>query len=174
MKIYRALILIIVSALVTFTFAFVTAHIPALGDEAPEIRMPNTEGDTATLSSLRGKVVLIQFWASWCRTCRVQNGKLASTYKSYKNESFDIGEGFDVFSVSLDTDPELWKAAIKNDNLSWPNHVCDFMKWKSTVVDDYNFTYLPHNILIDQNGVILAKGVNGDQIEELLKSHLSQ
>ena len=174
MKIFRTLFIVLVSALLTFAFTYATTDIPAIGDPAPEISMPNPQGEIITLSNLKGKVVLVNFWASWCRNCRLENNNLTATYKQYKNQRFDIGQGFEVFSVSLDTDKNLWKEAIANDDLSWENHVSDFLKWKSPVVKDYNFQFLPHNLILDQNGKILAKGLYGNKLNDFLASHLSQ
>jgi peroxiredoxin len=147
---------------------------PGVGETAPEIELKNPEGEVVKLSSLRGKVVLIDFWASWCRTCRIENNSVRQAYDIYKNKNFDIGEGFTVYSVSLDKDVEIWKKAIKNDRLSWPSHGCDFLKWDSPVVEKYNFSYLPHNLLIDKNGKIIAKGLIGDKLAETLKAHLAE
>ena len=147
---------------------------PAVGDVAPEISMKNPDGETITLSSLRGKVVLVDIWASWCRTCRVENKTIRHSYNKYKNSKFSVGDGFEVFSVSLDSDPKAWARAIANDNLEWESHVSDFKKWDSPIVTSYNFRYLPHNVLIDQDGKILAKGLFGTQLEEKLASLLAE
>ncbi len=174
MKVYKAIALMCLSAVATFAFTYVaTDSIPAIGDDAPEIAMTGLKGDEMKLSDLKGKVVLIDFWASWCRTCRVENKNITAAYKKYKNENFDIGNGFEVYAISLDSDPALWETAIANDNLSWKYHVSDLKKWKSPVVDDYNFKYLPHNLLIDENGKILAKGLFGKKLDEFLASHLA-
>lgn len=147
---------------------------PAVGDLAPEIKLPNRTGDSIALSDLRGKVVFIDFWASWCRTCRVENIPLRNAYNTYKDETFDIGNGLEVFSISLDTDSLIWQKAIKNDQLVWENHVCDFKKWDSPLVSLYNFRYLPHNVLIDRNGIIIAKGLFGEDLANTLREHLAE
>ncbi|PCJ64976.1 MAG: alkyl hydroperoxide reductase [Bacteroidetes bacterium] len=147
---------------------------PAVGDLAPEIAMKNPTGEIIKLSSLRGKVVLIDFWASWCRPCRIENNTVRKVYNQYKNSTFDIGEGFTVFSVSLDEEADIWKKAIHNDRLSWENHVCDFKKWDSPIIEVYNFTYLPHNLLIDKDGRIVAKGLFGSKLEQELAKHLAE
>ncbi|MEY2923948.1 MAG: hypothetical protein RLZZ337_488 [Bacteroidota bacterium] len=146
---------------------------PAVGDKAPEIEMKGANGNILKLSDLRGKVVLIHFWASWCRTCRVENTAYTQAYTSFKNRKFKGGNGFDIYSISLDTDAEVWQKAIKNDRLVWPNHVTDLKKWDSPIVTTYNFKYLPHNLLIDENGTILAKGLFGKALEDFLVSYLA-
>lgn len=147
---------------------------PAVGDIAPDIKMANPKGEIISLSSLRGKVVLVDFWASWCRTCRIENNTVRQAYTNYKNRNFSAGKGFDVFSVSLDQDEIVWKKAIYNDRLEWIHQVCDFKKWDSPVVSSYNFRSLPHNVLIDANGKILAKGLYGKKLSEFLESILAE
>ena len=147
---------------------------PAVGDQAPEIMMANPEGEMLMLSNLRGKVVLVDFWASWCRTCRIENNSIRRAYQKYKSKNFDSGKGFDVFSVSLDEDQSIWRKAIINDKLEWKNQVCDFNKWDSPIVQTYNFRFLPHNVLIDSSGKILAKGLYGNKLEEFLAAHLAE
>ncbi|MGB0850831.1 MAG: TlpA family protein disulfide reductase, partial [Bacteroidia bacterium] len=162
---------LLASALIGFSF-LISAHKtiirPAVGDIAPEISLRNINGDTISLSSLRGKVVYIDFWASWCGRCRVENKTIREAYKNFNSKKFSIGNGFDVFSVSLDTDSSQWDRAIQKDQLIWENHVCDFKKWESPLVEKYNFRYLPHNLVIDNQGVIVAKGLFGSKLEEFL------
>ncbi len=146
---------------------------PAVGEMAPEISMAGINGQTLKLSSLRGKIVLVDFWASWCRTCRIENNTYTQAYSKYKNRQFKDGDGFEIFSVSLDTDPTIWKKAIINDRMTWANHVSDFKKWDSQIVTTYNFKYLPHNLLIDKNGKILAKGLFGKNLEDFLVTRLA-
>lgn len=164
--------------LILFTLSFTTTVSvikPAVGDIAPEISMKGPDGKVLKLSDLRGKVVLIDFWASWCRTCRVENVNYTRVYGKYRDRSFNkAGDGFEIFSVSLDTDAEIWQKAIKNDRLSWKNHVTDLKKWDSEIVTTYNFKYLPHNLLIDKDGKILAKGLFGQNLEEFLAKLLAE
>jgi peroxiredoxin len=146
---------------------------PAVGEEAPNIELTNPEGEVVSLRSLRGKVVLIDFWASWCRTCRIENHSLRRAYNTYKDSSFTIGEGFEIYSVSLDNDSSIWQKAIKNDRLDWESHVSDLKKWDSPLVKLYNFRYLPNNLLIDKEGRIVAKGLFGQKLEETLATYLA-
>jgi peroxiredoxin len=146
---------------------------PAIGDLAPNIQLRNGYGQMVQLSDLRGKVVLVDFWASWCKACRIENYTIRSNYNLFKDSTFDIGNGFEVYSISLDTDSSVWQKAIRNDRMTWTSHVSDFKKWDSPVVDLYNFRFLPHNVLLDSNGIIIAKNVLGTKLEEILKMHLA-
>ncbi len=134
----------------------------AVGSSAPEITMNSTDEKPLSLSSLRGKIVLIDFWASWCGPCRAENPNVVKAYNKYKDK------GFDIFSVSLDKDMDKWKAAIAKDNLSWKNHVCDFKFWQSPITQLYNFNSIPSNVLIDKKGNILAKNLRGEDLEKKL------
>ncbi|NNJ56309.1 MAG: TlpA family protein disulfide reductase [Bacteroidia bacterium] len=175
MKIFKSIAFITILSLVAFAFTYAITDIkPAVGDKAPEIALPNIDGNTLKLSDLRGKVVLIDFWASWCRTCRVENINFKKAYSKFKDMNFDVGNGFEIYSVSLDKDSEVWKKAIANDRMNWKYHVSDLKKWDSPIVETYNFKYLPHNLLIDQEGTIIAKGLFGNNLDKFLTSHLAE
>ena len=134
------------------------------GDKiAPEIALNNPDGKVITLSSLRGQYVLIDFWASWCGPCRRENPNLVRLYEAYKNK------GFTVYSVSLDKKHDAWVKAIEKDNLSWPNHVTDLMQWESPMIQLYGFNSIPHTVLIDKEGKIIATGLRGSSLEQKLK-----
>jgi thiol-disulfide isomerase/thioredoxin len=137
-----------------------------IGTPAPEIVMNTPDGKPLALSSLKGKVVLVDFWASWCGPCRAENPTVVKAYNKYKSK------GFDIYSVSLDKDIDKWKEAIKKDNLTWTNHVCDFKFWQSPVVALYNFDGIPYNVLIDKDGNILAKSLRGEDLEKKLEELL--
>ncbi|MCU4163330.1 TlpA family protein disulfide reductase [Carboxylicivirga caseinilyticus] len=143
-----------------------------IGNKAPEIKMETPEGKTISLSELSGKMVLIDFWASWCKPCRYENPTVVSAFNKYKEQTFKNGEGFTVFSVSLDKDPEAWKEAIKTDNLVWSYHVCDFNGWQTRTAVMYGVRGIPSNFLIDGNGVIVGKNLRGPALEALLKQQL--
>jgi thiol-disulfide isomerase/thioredoxin len=138
----------------------------SIGSPAPEITMKDKDGKMLTLSSLKGKVVLVDFWASWCKPCRAENPFVVEIYKKYKDK------GLDVFSVSLDQNKEAWLAAIKKDNLIWNNHVSDLQMWQSPVVALYGFNGIPFTCLLDKNGNIVAKNLRGPELEEKIKSLL--
>ncbi len=135
---------------------------------APEIEMKNPEGKTIKLSSLRGKVVLLDFWASWCGPCRRESPNVVRLYKQYKDK------GFTVYSVSLDEDAAAWKQAISKDGLIWPNHVSDLMGWKTPMTQLYQFESIPHTVLIDKEGNIIATGLRGESLEQKLKEIFSK
>ena len=137
----------------------------AVGKMAPEITLPNIPGQTKALSSLRGKVVLLDFWASWCGPCRKENPNVVSVYNRYASK------GFDVFSVSLDENKSAWEAAIKKDGLVWNNHVSDLGGWKSAVVPTYEIESIPFPVLIDKEGRIVSMGesLRGEGLESELK-----
>jgi thiol-disulfide isomerase/thioredoxin len=131
----------------------------SIGSEAPEITLNTPDGKSIPLSSLKGKVVLIDFWASWCRPCRAENPNVVRIYDKYKNK------GFDVYSVSLDKDKEAWIKAINDDHLIWPSHVSDLGYWQSSVVKQYNISGIPFTCLIDKEGKIAAKSLRGEELD---------
>jgi thiol-disulfide isomerase/thioredoxin len=133
---------------------------------APEISLPNPDGKQLRLSDLKGKVVLIDFWASWCKPCRMENPNVVRLYNKFKNK------GFEVFSVSLDDNPEAWKQAIKADGLSWKNHVSDLMGWQSSMVQLYGIQGIPHTVLINREGKIIGLKLRGQQLEQKLEEVL--
>ncbi len=132
-----------------------------MGVMAPEISLPNPASDTIKLSSLRGRYVLIDFWASWCRPCRVENPHLVKSHKKYHDK------GFEIYQVSLDKKKESWIDAIENDQLNWI-HVSDLKYWNSSAAQLYKVQAIPANFLIDKNGRIIAKNLRGDALDAKL------
>ena len=145
------------------------AHI---GQPAPEIILESPSGEKIALSSLRGQMVLIDFWAAWCPPCRRENPSLVNTYRQYKDREFGNGTGFTIYSVSLDKKKESWIAAIEEDSLVWESHVSDLMGRESTLLDEYEISSIPLNFLLDGDGIILAVGLRGSALEERLKELL--
>jgi thiol-disulfide isomerase/thioredoxin len=133
------------------------------GANAPDIVMSDPSGKTRKLSDLRGKVVLIDFWASWCGPCRRENPTVVRLYDKYKKD------GFEVFSVSLDKSQEPWIKAIEQDQLKWENHVCDMKGWENAAAREYGVSSIPHTLLINKEGVILGTGLRGNLLEDKLK-----
>jgi thiol-disulfide isomerase/thioredoxin len=140
----------------------------AVGALAPEINLPTPDGKNIPLSSLRGKVVLIDFWASWCGPCRAENPNVVKLYQAKKDQ------GFDIYSVSLDKDKNAWIKAIEKDGLTWPSHVSDLGYWSSSVVKQYGFQGIPFTVLVDREGKIVAKGLRGQQLEEAVTEFLKK
>ncbi|TND03189.1 MAG: peroxiredoxin [Bacteroidetes bacterium] len=134
----------------------------ANGAVAPDIALADPNGKMVALSSLRGKVVLLDFWASWCAPCRAELPNVVEAYKKYH------GKGFEVFSVSLDADKNQWIQAIKNDKLSWPYHVSDLRQWQSSVVPVYGIQGIPLTFLLDKEGKIIARGLRGIALQDKL------
>ena len=141
-----------------------------IGEKIYEISGENPDGQTLTLSDLKGKIVLVDFWASWCHPCRMENPALKSAYNQYKNAEFTKGSGFEVFSISLDSKKADWVKAIEKDQLPWNYHICDFKGWYSALADMFELEAIPANLLIDKDGIIIAKDLRGDALEATLKA----
>ncbi|MCW5908886.1 MAG: AhpC/TSA family protein [Chitinophagales bacterium] len=133
-----------------------------IGKPAPEIDLPTPEGKNIKLSSLKGKVVLIDFWASWCGPCRVEMPNVVAAYNKFKSK------GFAVYSVSLDKDATAWTNSIKNLNMNWETHVSDLKFWQCEAALRYGVNGIPATFLLDKNGVIVATNLRGAALEQKL------
>ena len=134
---------------------------PGIGKLAPDITMPDVNGKNISLSSFKGKYVLVDFWASWCGPCRAENPNVVNVYNKYKDKNFT------VLGVSLDKDKDKWKKAIEEDKLTW-NHISDLQFWNSAAVPLYGFNAIPYNVLVDPSGNIIATGLRGAELEAKL------
>jgi peroxiredoxin len=133
----------------------------AVGAMAPDFTMNDPEGKPVQLSSLKGKIVLVDFWASWCGPCRQENPNVVKLYQQYHSK------GFEILGVSLDRAKEDWIKAIKDDNLTWM-HVSDLQYWQNTAARLYGVNAIPQSFLLDKDGKIIGKGLRGEQLEKKL------
>lgn len=130
---------------------------------APDFTLNDTSGNAISLSSFKGKYVLLDFWAGWCKDCRIENKNLVKEYQKYKNR-----EDFVILSVSLDYKEDVWKKVIELDGLEWPHHVSDLKKWKSPVAKLYGVKSIPSTFLINKEGEIIADGLVGKKLQDKL------
>jgi peroxiredoxin len=137
----------------------------AVGNPAPAFTLDDVNGKPVALSSSKGKYTLVDFWASWCGPCRQENPNVVKAYHRFHQK------GFDIFGVSLDTDKSKWVAAIKKDGLDW-TQVSDLLGWKASVVSLYGIKGIPMNYLLDKNGIIVAKGLRGEDLDKKLQEML--
>lgn len=133
------------------------AKTTAIGSKAPDFTLNDINGNPVSLSSFKGKYTLIDFWASWCGPCRVENPNVVKAYHAYKSK------GFEILGVSLDEKKDKWEQAIKHDNLDWPQ-VSDLKGWESSVAALYEVRAIPMNFLLDKDGKIIAKNLRGEQL----------
>ena len=137
-----------------------------VGKQAPEISLPDTEGRTVSLSSFRGKYVLVDFWASWCGPCRQENPNVVEAYNKFR------GKNFTILGVSLDRQKEPWEKAIVDDKLNW-THISDLKYWQSEVVPMYQIGGIPFNVLVDPEGKVVAENLRGEALGQKLQQVLN-
>ena len=138
----------------------------AVGKMAPEISLPNPEGEIVKLSSLQGNVVLVDFWAQWCKPCRQENPNVVAAFNKYKDK------GFTVYGVSLDRTKDKWLQAIEEDGLTW-THVSDLKYFNSVAAETYGISSIPFSILLDRDGKIIAKNLRGDVLDQTLEEYFA-
>ena len=140
---------------------------PKIGSLSPEIVLKDVNGNPVSLSSLKGKVVLIDFWASWCGPCRRANKHLVSIYPSLKTK------GFEIYSISIDEDVADWKRAIASDKITWLQ-VIENGGWNAPVASQWKIEQIPTSYLLDKQGKIIARDLEGRQLEKEVARLLKQ
>ncbi len=165
----------ILAAFLALLFPFMSSAQPVtaelgtgIGNQAPEIIGNSNTGQQMKLSETKGMLVLIDFWAAWCGPCRRENPIVVQAYHKFKDKKFSVGNGFTVFSVSLDRDDVQWKKGIEADQLAWPYHVSDLKGWYSKHAAVYGVRSIPANFLVNGQGIIIARDLRGPALEQAL------
>lgn len=144
------------------------------GNYVTDIEYPDMNGNPLPLSSLKGNLVLIEFWAGWCGPCRFQSPQLVALYRKYHNAQFSHAKGFEIYSISLDVNRDFWMRAIEQDGLIWKSHVSDLRGWNSDAASRFGIRSIPANFLVDANGKIVGKNLTPAEIENYLQKNLKQ
>lgn len=168
------LLLTILLSIGTHTFAQYQNNTIAIGSKAPELAFANPSGETIKLSDIyEDRIVLVDFWASWCRPCRGANPRLVAMYNKYKDKKYEgAKKGFTVLSVSLDRDKNKWVDAITKDSLTWEYHMSDLGSWNSEPAKIYGVSYIPQAFLIGPDGNVIATYNSAEQAAEELEKRI--
>ncbi len=166
--------LLLTSVITILAIVSANAQMPVIGTKAIELNYKNPEGKEISLSSLKGNIVLIDFWASWCGPCRRNNPAVVATYNKFLGKKFNKGiKGFTVYSVSLDQNGDAWKQAIKQDGLVWENHVSDLKGWSADGAAKYGIRSIPQTVLVDETGFVIAINPSHQLVEQILNKKLA-
>lgn len=168
---------LIIATIVFASLAFVVYYFydyykipdPPEGNRVTELSYPGMDGKQISISSLKGNMVLIDFWASWCGPCRNENPQLVNLYNTYHSQQFGDAKGFDIYSISLDVNRDAWQHAIAEDGLLWKNQVSDLGGWNSDAAQKFGIRSIPASILIDEDGKILGKNLTPQEIRDVLE-----
>src|SRR5688500_990019 len=150
------------------TFSNAQREVANITDPRVQIKLPTVAGDSITLASQKGKVILLDFWASWCGPCRVSNKKLVKLYEKYKPQ------GFEIFGVSLDQEKKDWEKAIQKDKIAWLQVNDPRGSWNAKTAADWNISVLPTSFLINKKGDVVAIDLEGKELEKVIKDLLQE